>query len=110
MVILDNKDYIDEAKRHLNDANNYKHLDFDSTELQVTYWKNKIRNKQLKNENLLSSKTANSLLEKKIKAPELQLLTKIRKANNPGSSVISSANCYTSRVSEFVDSYLRPDI
>ena len=71
MVILDNKDYIDEAKRHLNDANNYKHLDFDSTELQVTYWKNKIRNKQLKNENLLSSKTANSLLENKIKAPEL---------------------------------------
>ena len=37
MVILDNKDYIDEAKRHLNDANNYKHLDFDSTELQFTY-------------------------------------------------------------------------
>ena len=33
MVILDIKDYIDEANRQLNDTNNYEQLDFDPTEL-----------------------------------------------------------------------------
>ena len=46
VVILDIKDYIDEANRQLNDTNNYKQLDFDPTELHTE--KNKIRNKQLK--------------------------------------------------------------
>ena len=32
MVILDIKDYIDEANRQLNDTNNYEQLDFDPTE------------------------------------------------------------------------------
>ena len=38
----------------------------------------------LRNESLLTLKTANSLLEEKIKTPEFQLLPKIHKANNPG--------------------------
>ena len=46
VVILDIKDYIDEANRQLNGTNNYEQLDFDPTELHTE--KNKIRNKQLK--------------------------------------------------------------
>ena len=68
MVILDNKDYIDEAKRHLNDNNNYKHLDFDSTELQVTYWKNKIRNKQVKKQKPLEFKNSKLSFRKENKS------------------------------------------
>ena len=58
MVILDIKDYIDEANRQLNDTNNYEQLDFNPTELSTEKIKSEINN--LKNENLLNSETANS--------------------------------------------------
>ena len=64
----------------------------------------------LRNESLLTLKTANSLLEEKIKTPEFHLLPKIHKANNPGRPVISSVNCHTSRISEFSDCYLQPEV
>ena len=51
-----------------------------------------------------------SLLKEKIKTPEFQLLTKIHKANNPRRPAISSVNCHTSRISEFVDYYLQPEV
>ena len=51
-----------------------------------------------------------TLLEEKIQAPEFHLLPKIHKANNPGRPVISSVNCHTSRISEFVDYYLQPEV
>ena len=80
MVILDTNDYIDKANRHLNNTNNYEQIDFDPTELPTE--KNKEIN-NLKNENLLTLKTANSLLEEKIKTPEFHLLPKIHTGNNP---------------------------
>ena len=108
IVILDINDYIDEANRQLNDTNNYEQLDFKPTELHTEKIISEINN--LKNENLLTIKTANSLLEEKIKTPEFHLLPKIHKANNSGRPVISSINCYTSRTSEFVDYYLQPEV
>ena len=103
VVILDINDYIDEANRQLNDTNNYEQLDFDPTELHTEL-------NNLKNENLLTLRTANSLLEEKIKTPEFHLLPKKHKANNSGRPVISSVNCRTSRISEFVDYYLQPEV
>ena len=38
------------------------------------------------------------------------MIPKIHKANNPGRPVISSVNCHTSRISEFVDYYLQPEV
>ena len=105
--ILDINDYIDKVNRQLKDANNYEQLDFEPTELHTEKIISEINN--LKNENLLTIKTANSLLEEKIKTPEFHL-PKIHKANNPGRPVISSSNCYTSRISEFVDYYLQPEV
>ena len=58
----------------------------------------------------MTLRTANSLLEEKIKIPDFHLLPKIHKANNPGRPVISSVNCHTSRISEFVDYYLQPEV
>ena len=97
MLVLDIKDYIDEANRQLNDTNNYKQLDFDQTELHIEKIKSVIN--KLRNESLLTLKTANSLLEEKIKTPEFHLLPKIHKANNPGRPIISSVNSHTSRIS-----------
>ena len=58
----------------------------------------------------MTLKTANSLLEEKIKAPEFHLPPKIHKANNQGRSVISSINCHTCRISEFVDYDLQTEV
>ena len=58
----------------------------------------------------MALKTANSLLEEKIETPEFHLLPKIHKANNPGRPAISFVNCHTSRISEFVDYYLQPEV
>ena len=59
--------------------------------------------------NLLTLKKANFILKEKSKTPECHLLPKIHKANNPGRPDINSINC-TSRISEFVDYYLRPEV
>ena len=106
MIILDINGYIDEANRQLNDTKNWKQLD--PTELHTEKVKSEINN--IKNENLLTLKTENSLLEEKIKAPEFHLLLKIHKFNNPGRPVISSVDCHTSRISEFVDYYLQLEV
>ena len=47
-----------------NYTSNYEQIDFDPTELQIEKIKSEIYN--LKNENLLTLKTANSLLEENI--------------------------------------------
>ena len=108
MVIIGIKDYIGEANRQLNDTGNYEQLDFDKPELHTEKKKKKKKGiSNLKNENLFPSKTANSLLEEKIQTPEFLLLPKIHKTSNPGRPAISSVNCHTSRISEFVDCYLQ---
>ena len=58
----------------------------------------------------MTLKIANSLLEEQIKTPEFHLLWKIHKTNNPERPVISSIKCHTSRISEFVDYYLQPEV
>ena len=93
MVTLDIKDYIDETNRQINNTNNYERT-IRLRSNRVTYWKNKIRNKQLKNENLLTLKTANSLLDEKIKTAEFHLLPKIHEVNNPRRPVIFKICCY----------------
>ena len=103
MVILDIKDYIDEANRQFNDNNNYEQLDFNPTELRTE----KIQSKII---NLKTVKTANSHLKEKIKTLEFHLLPKIHKANTPRRSVISFIDCYTSRISEFADYDLQTEV
>ena len=106
VVILDIKDYINKANRQLNDTNNYEQLDFALHNEK----KNKSEISNLKNDNLQTSKTENSPLKKKIIPPEFHVLPKIHKTNNLGRPVTSSINCHTSRVLEFVDYYLQPEV
>ena len=80
------------------DTNNYEQLDFNTTELHTGKFKSEINN--LKNENLLTLKTANSLSEEKIKHLSFTFFQKCIKL-----TFISSINCHTSRISEFVDYY-----
>ena len=48
------------------------------------------------------------LITIKIETPRLYLLPKIHKCNNPGRPVLSSVDCHTSKISEFVDHYMHP--
>ena len=99
MLIFQIKDETDQANRQLNDTNNYEQLNFDPTELHTEKLKSEVKN--LKNENLLTLKTTDSLLEEKIKTPEFHVLPKMHKANNPGRTVISCINCNTSRIADY---------
>ena len=108
MVIMDVKDYIKEAKRQLSDTSNYQNLNFDPMVLYTEKSKDVINN--YKDAEQISSKMANSLLPDKVKTPTFHLLPKICKPSNPGKSAISSHNCHTSRISEFVDHNLQPAV
>ena len=89
LVIKDVTDYINEVNRQSSNTINYEWL---GLHFEI------IKSKSLKNENLLTSKTTNSLLEEKIWTPEFHLLPKIHKAYNPGRPVISSFNFHISRI------------
>ena len=58
----------------------------------------------------MTLETAKSFLEEKIKTSEFHFLPKIHKTNNPERPVITSINCRTNRISEFIDYYLQPDV
>ena len=100
-LILDIKDYTYKANRQLNNNNNYKQLGFDPTELHTEDIISEINT--LKNEILLNSKAADSLLDEKIETLAFSHYPKIHKASNPERPVISSVNCHTSKISQFAD-------
>lgn len=106
VVIMDVKDYIQEAERQLSDENFYKKLPTDATSLHVELVNNAIE--QLKNRNLISEKIANGLKVSNPRTPLFYLLPKIHKENNPGRPVVSSINCHTESISQFVDYHLQP--
>ena len=105
-VILDVNDYIKEAERQLTDESFYKELPSDPTKLHNELINNVIE--KFKREQLLDQKTANGLKVHDPRTPLFYLLPKIHKAGNPGRPVVSSVNCHTSKISEFIDYYLQP--
>ena len=56
----------------------------------------------------LSDKLAEGLKVKDARTPLFYLLPKIHKEGHPGRPVISSINCHTAKISEFVDYQLQP--
>lgn len=106
VVILDVKDYIEEAERQISDEHFYKKLSSDPTELHTALVNNAIDN--LKNRNLISHKLAEGLKVSNPRTPLLYLLPKIHKPNNPGRPVVSSVSCHTEKISHFVDYHLKP--
>ena len=106
MIILDVEDYIKEGSKQLGDMTFYKQLSHDPTRLRVELVNRFIDN--FKNEKLRDEKTANALKATDVKTPYFYLLPKIHKPNNPGRPVVSSINCPTSKISEFVDFHLQP--
>ena len=103
-VILDVKDYIREANRQLGDKNFYRKLDSDPTNTHLELVNNAIDT--LQRQNHLPKKIAEGLKQPVARTPRLYLLPKIHKAGNPGRPVVSSIDCHTSKISEYVDYHL----
>ena len=108
MVIQDVTSYITEANRQLSNKTFYKKLDNDPSKRHQNIVNNNIDD--LKNEGLISEKLSKSLKATDCKTPKFYLLPKIHKVKNPGRPVISSINCHTSLISEFVDQQLQPHV
>ena len=105
-VILDVKDYIREANRQLGDKNFYRKLDSDPTNTHLELVSNAIDT--LQRQNHLHKKIAEGLKQPVARTPRLYLLPKIHKSGNPGRPVVSSIDCHTSKISEYVDYHLQP--
>ena len=105
-VIVDVKDYIKEANKELDDEKFYKKLPTDPTHTNLELINNTIDH--LMNKNLFSEELANGLKVTESRTAIFYLLPKIHKVGNPGRPVVSSIDCHTSKISEFIDHHLQP--
>ena len=104
-VILDVKDYVDEANRQLQDTQYYRQLNYNPTEDHANIICNTLD--EMKNNNELDEDIAEGLKPIEPRTPRFYLLPKIHKEGNPGRPVISSVNCHTSKISSFVDYHIQ---
>ena len=105
-VIMGVKEYITEADRQLNDRNFYRQLAEDPTNRHLDLVNNAIDT--LHRQKHIDQKLAEGLKLPAAKTPKFYLLPKIHKEGNPGRPVVSSIECHTSRISEYVDHHLQP--
>ena len=86
VVIIDVNGYIREANRQLDNT------DFD---------------KKIPNDPTESNRNLQTL---EARTPNFYMQRKIHKQGNPGRPVISSVNCHTTKISQYVDHHLQPHI
>ena len=105
VVIVDVEDYVKEAERQLNNKENYKKINYDLT----TVYNETILKviSRFQKENLLSNNISEGLKTENPKTPHFYLKPKVHKEGNQGRPMISSVNCHTSKVSEYVDYHLQ---
>ena len=104
IVIMDIDKYISQAQRQLNDENSYKKLRTDPT-------LHKLVNdtvEKFKKDKSIPTKIADGLINSNPRTPKFYISPKIHKENNLGRPVISSINCYMSKISKYVDYHLQP--
>ena len=107
-VVMDADKYRTEVLRQLNDEKFYKRLDHDPTKNNTdTIRKTVIA---LRTKGVINEKTAQDLIETKVKTPHFYTLPKIHKdpSNPPGRPIVSSIRAPTERISAFVDLNLKP--
>ena len=106
VAILDVEDYVKEAERQLKNKQNYQKINYDPTTLS-----NKTIHRVIwsfQNKNLLCKNISEGLKTENPKTPHFYLKPKLHKEGNQGRPMISSINCHTSKISEYVDYHLQP--
>ena len=104
-VILDAKDYINEANSQLQDQQYYRELNFNPTKDHANIICNTLD--EMKRNEELDADIAEGLKPIEPKTPRFYLLPNTHKEGNPGRPVISSVDCHTSRISAFVDYHIQ---
>lgn len=105
VVVQDVAEYVKEANRQLADTNFYKKLKENPTSVNAALVENALDD--LKHRSLLEGKLADKLKPVNPRTPQMYLLPKIHKPNNPGRPVVSSVGCHTEKISKFVDHHLQ---
>ena len=100
------KDYAKQVERQLNKTTQYKHLQKDPTATNNDLAYNLI--KIFESRKLIQENTVEGLKINSLRTPRFYTQSKIHKEGNPGKPVISSVNCHTSQISEYVDYHLQP--
>ena len=106
VVLVDTNDYIKEPERQLNDKDNHHIVPQDPT-----LGNNKLAKQAIdgfKKENLITEKIPDRLKTSDPRTPRFYITPKIHKPGNPGRSVVSSVNCHTANISNYIDYHLQP--
>ena len=108
VVIQDTTEYIKEANRQLNNRNFYKPVTTDLTPLHNKKINDTIE--EFEKSNIMTPKIARMLKTNIAKTPKFYTSPKIHKQNNPGRPVISSIECHTANISQYVDYHLKEHV
>ena len=65
---------------------------------------------ELKSSHLLNEKIANDLSSSEAKTLQFKMLPKVYKVGNPGRPVVSSIDCYTKKISKYINNQLQPHV
>ena len=107
IVIWPKDAYLAEAYRQLNDSNHYRKLGHDPT-LETLAEAKRLANK-LHTSNIIDNTTHKFLtIENQARTPQLYLLPKIHKQDNPGRPIISGCGGPTVKLSQYADHLLKP--
>lgn len=105
-VILNTTDYLQQAKRQLDNDMYYRKIKEDSTlghEQTINHCiDNLVKNREIQHNVAKLLKPAQS------RTQIFYMLPKIHQINNPGRPVISSVNSHTEKISAYVDEFFRP--
>ena len=107
IVIWPRDAYLAEAYRQLNDSNHYLKLTYDPT-LETLAETKRLANK-LHTSDIIDNTTHKFLtIDNQARTPQLYLLPKIHKQDNPGRPIISGCGGPTVKLSQYADHLLKP--
>ena len=107
IVIWPRDAYLAEAYRQLNDSNHYQKLTYDPT-LETLAETKRLANK-LHTSDIIDNTTHKFLtIDNQARTPQLYLLPKIHKQDNPGRPIISGCGGPTVKLSQYADHLLKP--
>ena len=105
IVIMNKEDYIQEGLRQLSDSNHFEILEEDPTQ----NYNNQIHQvlQQAANLNIIDDKMRKILYNKVPRTPNVYMLPKIHKRNNPGRPIVNGFGSIKEKISAYVDHEIR---
>ena len=103
---MDIDEFSSKANQLLIDGNSYRKLNVDPSRKHSDIVNNTI--KFIKKQELLSTSIAKKLTTNDVKTSKFHSFPKMHKPSIPERPVVSSVECYTSKISKFAKNYFKP--